>query len=137
MNRFIKKEKVLFTDQGILLSDGSNMQMLHYNDILYCYTDRPYAVISTNAHGSFYVAMSLVQLAGHLPAGFCFCSQSAIVNLLHVGMYEKHGQSYRIRLNNGDTIHVSRRFQNGIKSRILPPTQRIKTPGQTNMFKEE
>lgn len=115
----MKQENLLFTDEGILLSESSKIRMLAYKDIAYFITDRPYVVIGTNSQERIYIQASMLPIAKSVPSYFCMCSQSAIVNLFHVDAYEERRQTFRVCLKNACIIKVSRRYHNNLRTQIV------------------
>ncbi|WP_366936594.1 LytTR family DNA-binding domain-containing protein [Bacteroides sp.] len=115
----MKHKGLLFTNEGILLSESLKIRTITYKDIAYFITDRPYVVIGTNKNERIYIQISMSLIAKYVPSCFCICSQSAIINLFYVDAYEEHQQTFRVCLRNACIVKVSRRYHNSLRIQIL------------------
>lgn len=113
------KEKVLFTDKEIVVSETSKIFMFDYQEIACFITDRPYVIIRTRGKKCVQIKISILLIAKLAPTCFCMCSQSAIVNLSHVVSYEECQQRSWVLLESGDVVYVSRRYRKNLRDQIM------------------
>lgn len=89
----MKKENILFGGRELIVEDLNKVTCLYYYDILDVVAEAPYIAITTIENKKIYLDFTLSQLIKDLPCIFFQCNRSAIVNLIHVSLYEKKGSS--------------------------------------------
>lgn len=112
-------EKMSFTSNSVILYERTKILVLKYEDIVCFATDRPYLVITTIKKQQLYIQISLSKIVSTLPEYFCLCSQSVIINLSYVCLYEERDNHCIVYLLTSDSFEVSRRCRKEMKSKIV------------------
>lgn len=111
-------ENMSFTSNSVVLCEQTKLRVLKFEDIVYFIVDRPYVVITTIRKQHFYMQTSLSKIISILPEYFCLCSQSVVVNLSYICLYEERDNHHFVHLLTSDTFEVSRRCKKEMKNKI-------------------
>lgn len=111
-------ENMSFTSNSVVLCEQTKLQVLKFEEIVCLTIDRPYVVITTIRKQHFYMKTSLSKIISILPEYFCLCSQSVVVNLSYICLYEELDNHFFVHLLTSDTFEVSRRCKKEMKNKI-------------------
>jgi two-component system LytT family response regulator len=104
----------------ILVSKGSKLVAVKMDEIIWVAADGDYCRLVTGDKGPLLSQYGIGQLEEKLdPQRFLRVHRSSIVNLDAIEEIFRAGHGYDIRMNNGEVVHVSRGYAEGVKKLIF------------------
>jgi DNA-binding LytR/AlgR family response regulator len=100
-------------NKTILVKSNCNGIVLHYDEILYFHSDKPYIEIKTNKNKLPILITSTINFfSNHLPPSFYYCNRSTIINLHYVSEYKKENRHLKVTLNDNSVFRISQKKRN-------------------------
>ena len=110
--------------EHIVVSDPFKKYLIGSNDILFIKANTPYIEIHTSDK-KYLEQNSLKDMMQQLDQNiFVRVHKSSILNINCVKNFtSRMNGDYDVRMNNGDTLRVSRNYAGAFKAKVNPPTQ--------------
>jgi len=113
----VKNQLVNNKKDRIVLRLQEGYQVVNFEDLMYCKSDKGYTTFYTSNKKSFIASKPIKEFEGQLPqSNFIRTHQSYVVNLQYVDKYDKNGYIF---LKSGEKIPVSTRKKDEFVSRLL------------------
>ena len=114
----MKKTQLTFKEDRIIISEKSNISIIHCKDLVAIFCEHPYLKLLTVQKNNILIFYPLMEIVRHLPPLFVLCNRSSLINLSYVHTLRIEKMKWVLYLSTGDCIFVSRRKKADVKKQL-------------------